>query len=132
MKLTIALLLLVAVPLTQARAGAGADAHVLVMDRDLPTEELDSSEGVKVHPVGKRAATDLLPPHVQERFVRDAGLETATQGWDAFERDRLFLRAENQEAKVVSDRYQGRVSAAAVSSLQRMIRRYRAERGGSR
>lgn len=128
MKLAIALLLLFGA----SAAGASPEAQVLVMDQDLPVEELNVPDEIKVHTVGKRAASELLPPHVQERFVRDAGLETATQGWDAFERDRLFLRAENQEAKIVSDRYQGRIGVAAVRSLQRMIRRYRADQRGTR
>jgi hypothetical protein len=128
MKLAIALLLLFGA----SSAGASPEAQVLVMDQDLPIEELNAPGEIKVHTVGKRAASELLPPHVQERFVRDAGLETATQGWDAFERDRLFLRVENQEAKVVSDRYQGRIGVAAVRNLQRMIRRYRADQRGTR
>jgi hypothetical protein len=107
--------------------------HLLALDEDFPAEQV-KTPGVQVHPTSEAAPTELLPANAQYRMLKSAGLEDVLE-WDALDRDRFFLRSENQSAAEVASRYEGKVPAEKIATLQKALRFYRASiirKGGSR
>ena len=122
------LLLLLLTPLAQAEPKKGQEAHVLQMDSDFPIEDLENL-GITVHPLSEMNANEeTLPTGLQEQFFQTAGLSQFVIGWDSLEKDRLALRAENQTAAEVSNRYEGRIPVTAISAYQALVRKHRAAR----
>lgn len=96
-------------------------AHLLVLDPDFPSEVVNVP-GLRVHPVDEEVPTELLPSASQSRLLREADLGTVLE-WDSFERDRFFLRVENQGAAEVANRYAGQaeINSAKISRLRALI-----------
>lgn len=106
-------------------SGAGQTPHVLQMDEDFPIDSLQQ-EGLEMHPLSENASrSEMLPPGLQEQFFQEAGLSEFTKTWDGLEKDRLALRAENQDPKEVAARYQGRLPEPAIRKLKSIIQHYR-------
>lgn len=107
---------------------AGQTPHALQMDEDFPIEQLQQ-EGAVVHPLsGVGSSSQMLSPNLQDQFFHEAGLGEFVKNWDGFEKDRLALRAENQEPKDVAARYEGRLPEQAIRKLKTIIKEYRRSR----
>jgi hypothetical protein len=103
----------------------GQKPHILQMDEDFPIEALESVS-VEVHPIseiGKHSQT--LPAPVLEQFFLECDLTPFLKNWDGFEKDRLALRAENQDSREVFTRYEGRIPEESIRKLKGMIKEYR-------
>jgi hypothetical protein len=98
------------------------------MDEDFPIESLQT-EGVVLHPLSENAPqSEMLSPQLQDQFFQEAGLAAFTKTWDGFEKDRLALRAENQDPKEVAARYHGRLPEPAIRKLKSLIESHRRSR----
>jgi hypothetical protein len=102
----------------------GQTPYVLQMDEDFPIEQLEG-KGLELYPLDKKHQEETLPAPLQEEFIRESGLEEYVKGWDGFEKDRLFLRAEHQSASEVAKRYDGKIPETAIRRLQGLIHELR-------
>ena len=102
----------------------GQTPYVLQMDEDFPIDQLEG-KGLELYPLDKKRPEETLPAPLQEEFIRESGLEDYVKGWDGFEKDRLFLRAEHQSAAEVAKRYDGIIPEAAIRRLQGLIHELR-------
>lgn len=102
----------------------GSGVHLLPLDGDFPAEEV-TIPGVEVHPFGEPVPTDIPPMSVQNRLLRDAGLDNILE-WDALDRDRFFLRVQSQDANEVALRYEDQISAEKISRVKAALERLKA------